>query len=147
MPENSRPLLIAAGIGLVAGMRSMSALALVGSRLASRSTAILLKVMAAGEIVADKTPSIPSRTEPASIAGRLTFGGAAAGFVAWKMGDSIPAAVAVGAGTAFASTHLFYQLRKRAGEMTAIPDPLLGAAEDGIMLGIGSRVAALIPDR
>jgi hypothetical protein len=38
--------------------------------------------------------------------------------------------------------HLAYRLRKRAGEATGLPDPILAFAEDAVALAAGSRLAA-----
>lgn len=147
MPEEVRSLMISAGIGVVAGMRSMSALALIGDRIAPRKTAAVLKLMALAEMIADKTPAIPPRTEPMPLAGRIAIGGVAAGTIARHLGGSIAAAAVVGATAAAASTHLFYRLRSWAGSATNLPDPVFGAAEDGMVLALATGLANRIPQK
>src|SRR5215471_893137 len=78
------------GIGLIAGLRSMTAPAAVswGARLkwigldhsslsflASSVAAYALAVFAIGELIADKLPMTPSRTKPPSLIFRLLTGG------------------------------------------------------------------------
>lgn len=144
MHRNSRLLLISAGIGAVAGMRSMSAVALAGRHAASHRLAALLKLMAAGEMIVDKTALVPARTEPLPLLGRIAFGGAAAGIVASQIGGPIVAAAAVGSAAAAASTYALYRLRRWIGERTAVPDPVLGAVEDGVVVGVATRLSAQI---
>jgi uncharacterized membrane protein len=157
MAEPTKTLALAAGLGLVAGMRSMTAPAVLShylSRwgvhsddptvrlLASPRTAGVLKVLAAGELVADKTPFIPSRTEPAPLLGRV-FMGALCGSVvgAWR-GSSQPAAAFTGAVAALGGTYLAYQLRKRAGHRTGLPDSVFAVTEDAVALAAGAHLAA-----
>lgn len=135
---------VSAGIGTLAGMRSMSALALAGHRLASRPVAALLKLVALGEMAMDKTPLVPARTEPIPLAGRIAIGGAAAGFVVGRVGGPIAPAVAIAAASAAASAHLLFQLRRWAGTRTRVPDPVLGAVEDGVVVALGARLNASV---
>ena len=86
---SSSTLAHAAGLGAIAGLRSMTAPALLSRRLRrrrlwhrlrSRSALVLLlatrpagtalTVLAAGELVADKLPFVPARTEFPSLVGR-----------------------------------------------------------------------------
>ena len=80
----------AIGIGLISGLRSMAAPALVSAHYAARDpnpldgsplrplatpgAAAALKLLAAGEVLADKTPWIPDRTSPPALVGRAASG-------------------------------------------------------------------------
>src|SRR5262249_52404157 len=83
-------LLPAFGLGAITGMRSMMALAFVSDHaekekhhndnpalhfLTLPQTATALKVMAAGEVVVDKMPFTPNRTDAAPLIGRVILGG------------------------------------------------------------------------
>ena len=84
----------AIGIGTVAGMRSASAPALTSyyfvnnpslfldasplKGLGQQTTLNVLKFMAAGELVADKLPKCPNRTDPGALAARAVSGGVCA---------------------------------------------------------------------
>lgn len=159
MSENTKTLALAAGLGIIAGMRSMSALALLSHRfaqrhvrrrgrvvhlLAARPTAGILKLCAAGEMVADKTPYVPSRIEPPSVAGRALMG-ALSGFAVaeWRGGSPLAGAL-VGSAAAVGSTFMAYEVRRRAGQRSGVPDPVLGLIEDVIVLAAGSRCAAAV---
>ena len=81
MTSDTRTLALAAGLGAVTGLRSLTAPALLSRRLAHRPgrdrgaarlltlgpVPALLALGAVGELVADKTPSIPDRTEPLTV--------------------------------------------------------------------------------
>ena len=162
MSDTVSTLALAAGFGLVAGMRSMSAPAFLSRRLAALPTrrlhqsgaaahllgssraATALTVLAVGEMVADKTPAVPARTEPPALGGRIAMGALSGAAVAgWRGGTTVGAAL-VGAAAAAASTHLAYVLRRDAGRASGIPDPLLGLAEDALVVAAGSRLAAAV---
>ena len=79
----------AIGIGTIAGLRSMTAPAVVSlavnrewinkptnslALLANRKTAYLLSALAIGELVVDKLPTTPNRTEPLSLTARVATG-------------------------------------------------------------------------
>lgn len=145
--------LTAAGLGLVAGMRSMSAPALlaghlvehrrrrregVASRLlASPGRCRLLRLLAAGEMVADKMPFIPARTEPMPLAGRAAMGALCGAALAEHRGGARAGAAVLGAAAAVAATFAAYHLRRAAGQRLALPDAMLGVAEDALVVGLG----------
>ncbi len=82
-------LLLALGIGIVAGLRSLTAPAVVAwaavlhwinlngtwaSWLGHPVTVAIISVLAVGELVADKLPKAPSRTAPPSFGARILLG-------------------------------------------------------------------------
>ena len=145
--------LTAACLGVIAGMRSMSAPALVSRHFAaapsphlaasafgwlgSPRTAQVLTLLALGEVGADKLPFIPARTEPGPLAARGVSGALAGGAVCASAGESTAAGAAVGALAALASSFAFYHLRRTLGERGRLPDPVLAVAEDALALGLG----------
>lgn len=149
---------LAAGIGLVSGMRSMAAPAILARQLSGarrrRHTgaavrwlrhpvaARWLPVMAAGEMAADKAPFVPDRTEPPSLAGRAASGGICGAAVAGWHSESEIAGALIGAVAALASTFGVYHLRAAAGRALPVPDAVVGAAEDAAAVALGSRVAS-----
>ncbi len=148
----------AAGIGLVAGMRSMSAPALTSHYLskepslflsssplkgiASPTTANVLKFMALGEMIVDKLPGVPSRTDLGPLAARAVSGGVCAAAICAAEGEPPGVGAAIGAASAVASAFFFYTLRRNFGRATGIPDAVSALAEDTLALGIGVRVFA-----
>jgi uncharacterized membrane protein len=119
-------------------LRSRSALVHL---LASRRTSAALTALAAGEMVADKLPFVPPRTELPSLVGRAASGALCGAVVAARHRSSKPLAAVVGAVAAVGAAHLAYRLRKGAGEATGIPDPVLALAEDALVLTAGRRLA------
>lgn len=155
MSDNTITYVLGAGMGLVAGMRSMSAPALLsrhlarhpsagGGMLASRRAAHTTALLAAGEAVADKMPGVPARTEVPALLGRAAAGALCAAAVADRRGGSRWGAALAGAVAAVASAHVSYRLRKEAGERSGVPDPVWAVAEDALVVWSGSRVAAAV---
>lgn len=159
MSDSNRTLALAAGAGFVSGLRSLTLPAFLSHHLASKPgngtvtphlagprTSTLLSVLAAGEMIADKTPFVPDRTDALSLAGRATFAGLCGVVIAEHRNTSpLPAALG-GSLTAVGSTFLSYTLRKHAGTLTSLPDPLLGMVEDALVLLSASRLAAALED-
>lgn len=152
--QNRKTLILAAGFGAVAGLRSMIAPALLSRHLArwsgrtSAATRLLsagpvptlLTLAAAGEMVADKTPFIPNRTDPAPMAGRMLIGAFVGAAVAGRRGGSTVPAAFVGATAALCTTLLGYRLRRAASTSTDLPDLAVALAEDAVAV---SAAAAL----
>lgn len=158
MADSLSSLALAAGIGCVAGMRSMAAPALLsrqltehphrgpaGRLLASPPVASVLPVLAAGEMVADKTPFIPDRTEAVPVAGRALMGALCGAAICHGTRSEQMAGALVGAAAAVGATFLAYTIRRRAGE--ALPDLVLGMAEDALVLALGARIASAAAPR
>ena len=146
----------AIGMGVVAGMRSMAAPALVSERLANAGgeplrdsplhflaepgVAAGLKTLATVEMVADKTPWIPNRTSPPALAGRI-LAGALVGAALCSRKDYQPEVGALlGAAGAVASTYAMFHLRRDLGEPLNIPDVVLAVAEDFAVCNLGGRL-------
>lgn len=127
----------AAALGAVTGLRTFGAwagLAIRGRIPDNRLRAGLLAA-AAGEMAADKTPWIPPRCDPPSLAGRV-ISGALAG---WFVGG--PAGGRAGAGTAAASTYASQRARELLGKHLGLPDGVLAVAEDALVLGVAITAA------
>ncbi len=152
-------LLLSAALGWVSGMRSATAPAVLSSALASRPHAAdrwpatwlatrpaptALALAAAGELAADKTPWIPSRTDVAPLAGRIASGALVGAAVAGRRGTSRVAAALAGALGAAASTFVMHAARRDASEpLGAVPTAL---AEDALALGLGTALARAAAD-
>ena len=138
-------LLLALLIGVVAGLRSLTAPAVVAwgaflgwidlhgtwaSWVANLITVIVLSVLAVGELVGDKLPKTPARTAPPGFAARIVMGGFAGAVLgAWPHWTF----TALGAGIigAVLGTLGGYQARKRlvaASGGRDLPIALLGDA-------------------
>ena len=134
--DNGRIYARAFGIGVVAGMRSMTAPAIASAGLRNGRSAGLA-ALALGEMVVDKLPFVPSRTMIPSLIIRAGSGAFAASTLAKDHGDRRVAA-AIGAAGAIAGSFAFETLRKRAVSGTGIPDPIIALVEDALAFGAGS---------
>jgi uncharacterized membrane protein len=126
-----RGLPAAIGLGIAGGMRTFvpaATIALRDRRPQSRLLRTTIVLASAGELAADKLPSIPSRTEPASLAARFAGSGA----VGWNCAGPIGGLLA--GATALGSAFLTHRVRSDAGRQTGLPDPAIAVAEDALAL-------------
>ena len=149
---NSTILLLAAGIGLVAGLRSLTAPAVVAwaanlgwinlhssplAFMGSKWAAVIFTVLAVVELVADQLPSTPARTGAVGLSARIVTGAltgaclAAAGNAAVWMGGiaGIVGAIVGAFGGYHARVGLVRSLR--------VPDIVIAIPEDAIAIGLG----------
>lgn len=120
-------------LGAVCGLRTFTAPAVLAARGSwGRRPARVLPVVAAGELLADKLPMIPPRSDPPSLLGRVLSGAACGAAVAGPRGAGVAAAVA--GATAYPSE----RLRAVVGARTRIPDPVLGLVEDAVAVGVSA---------
>ncbi|MDX1687147.1 MAG: DUF4126 family protein [Candidatus Promineifilaceae bacterium] len=145
------------GLGALAGMRTMSAPAVLvtylrrrgaerldGSPLqllASPAAAWVTRLLAAGELAADKVPGNPARTEPAPLLARAFSGGLAGYALSAAHGASKGKGVALGAAAAVASAFAAYHARRVLVESSGLPDPVVAVAEDALVIAGGRRMA------
>lgn len=124
-------------LGAMTGMRSMSGPA----ALALEHGGILRSVvplMAAAEMIADKTSVIGDRIDPAPLAGRAIMGAVVGGLVAREHHQNMATGSLVGAATAVIAAHLAYYIRQR----LPLPGALAGIFEDALVLGLASAQAS-----
>ncbi len=144
------------GLAVLAGMRSMSAPALLSHFLSRHPTRYLkksslrwlqkpavattLKVMAAGELVGDKMPQAPDRTAPPALLGRAASGAlVGATWYRARQGSALGGAV-LGGLVAVASAFLTLALRKGISERTGTPSAVVGLGEDALVLCSGAAL-------
>jgi uncharacterized membrane protein len=145
VPASDRqPALAAAAVlGGVSGMRTFTApgiLALRG-RWGRGAVGRALPVLAAGELIGDKLPFMPPRSDPPSLLGRIASGTAIGAATAGPRGAG--AAAAGAAATTLASE----RLRSQLGERLGVPDPLLGLAEDALAVAVATQAARITARR
>ena len=148
----------ALGLGAISGVRSMMGLAFFTNQTSGKSdkkrkqaaaenpamnllnmpqTATVLKVMAAGEMVMDKMPFIPARTDAVPLLGRVAMGGLVGAAVSkdkWIQGGI------VGALGALVATFVVTYLRKTLNEEVHIPNVVLGIAEDALVTNAANAI-------
>ena len=144
------------GFASLAGMRSMSAPAFLSHYLSQQSnsglagsplrflqkpfTAKVLKVMAAGEMVADKLPSTPDRTAPPALLWRLLSGTLVG--AAWyksRNGSAVSGGI-LGGLAAVAATFVTYALRTGISKQSGVPVALVGVGEDALVVAGGAAL-------
>lgn len=148
------------GLGTLAGMRTLSAPVIATHILSnnpskrlqksplrfmqSTTVAAVLKVLSVTELIADKLPSTPNRIEPAGVAGRCLSGALAGASIYKAVGGKSLTGALIGGATAIAATYGSYYLRKNVVKANHIADPLIGAAEDALVIGAGFGLTKLV---
>jgi uncharacterized membrane protein len=135
--ELSSPVVPTILLAAASGARSMTGVAATARALGSPRVAGGAAALAAMELVADKLPFIPNRTDPGPLAGRVVAGGVIGAAIAGATGRNRVSGALAGAAAAFVSAHLSFHLRR---ELSAWL-PATGAAlvEDAI---VGAVAAA-----
>jgi uncharacterized membrane protein len=144
------------GIGLIAGLRSMSAPLQASRALSERAIAQdgegalgalaglpltqVLQLLAAAEMLADKLPFIPNRTSAPALIGRIAAGAAAGALMAASRRSSALLGALLGALGAAGATYASFYIRRGVVARLRVPDPLIGALEDLLVLGAGHLV-------
>jgi uncharacterized membrane protein len=138
-------------MGVVAGMRSMSAPAFTSDYLVRQNSETLanspfglmgstraanvLKVAAMGELVFDKLPGVPARVSTGPLVARILSGALCGASLCTVEGKRVESGAIAGGLAAIGSAYAFYHLRREIGEGTNVPDAVLGLAEDAIVIG------------
>ena len=141
-----------AALGAVAGLRAMMAPALLSYAAATRHDktglghgflaspiiSVASALLSAGELVADKLPTTPNRTETVGLAARIVSGATVGGLICAADKKSVATGAALGALAAVAAAYAGQETRRAISRETGIPSPLLGGVEDAIAFGIGA---------
>jgi uncharacterized membrane protein len=141
--------LLAFLIGVIAGLRTMTAPAVVAwgtnrhwlnlhnSALAfmgSTAAVAVFTVLALGELVADKLPSTPNRTGLLGLIGRSVFGGLSGAGVAAAGAQSIALGAVLGAAGGIAGAYAGYEVRRRLVRALKVPDFVIALLEDAVAI-------------
>lgn len=154
----------AAGLGAVAGLRSMLPFAMLAAALdrdgpvagfavgpndgaarllGSRKALIGFGPAAAGELVGDKLPATPSRLWAPVFAQRLVTGALVGGAVSSLDGSSPWAGAAIGAVSSGAAAAAGAVGRTTLPRVTPLPQQAWSLLEDGLVVVLGARVLGL----
>jgi uncharacterized membrane protein len=148
----SQVLLLALLIGVVSGLRSLTAPAVVAwgahrnwlnlhstalSFMASTAAVVIFTLLALVELVADKLPSTPSRTKPVGLIARIVLGGLSGAGVAVSGAQSIVLGAVLGAVGGVAGAFAGYQVRTRLVKALEVPDLVVALLEDAVAIGGG----------
>lgn len=141
--------LLAFGIGIVAGLRSLTAPAVVawgahlgwlnlqGSPLpfmGSTTAVAIFSVLAVGELIADKLPKMGKRTEPAPLVARIITGALCGACFCAAAGKSLLAGAVLGGISGVIGAFLGYGIRKRLD--VHIKDLVVAVCEDVVAVGL-----------
>ncbi len=107
--------------------------------LSSARVSNLLALLAVGEMIADKTPFVPSRTSAPALLGRAISGALVGAELFSSEGRRRNSGAILGALSALAAAYTGEKLRSE-GTRKGIPDPLLASLEDRLVLSLGTRL-------
>jgi uncharacterized membrane protein len=132
----------AAGIGFVAGLRSMTAPAAV---MAATDNPLALPgvLLALGELVGDKLPMTPSRTIPPAFGVRVLSGGYCGFALAEPYDGSMLIGVAGGAAGAVAGTLAGAAWREKVAPALHVPSIVAALLEDALAVGAALALTGL----
>jgi len=145
-------LLLAFLIGVIAGLRSLTAPAVVAgaahlgrlnlqgslfSFMATKYAAVFFILLALVEIVNDKLPKTPNRTSPLGLIPRILFGGLAGACLALAGSQSMALGAILGAVGSVAGAFAGYNARKSLAQALKVPDLVIALVEDAVAFGGG----------
>lgn len=140
---------LAVGIGIVAGLRSLTAPAVVawgahlgwlnlhGSPVAfmgSTTAVAIFSVLAIGELIADKLPMMSKRTAPAPLTARIITGALCGACLCAAAEKSLLAGAVLGGISGVIGAFLGYAIRKRLD--LRIKDVVVAVCEDLVAVGL-----------
>jgi uncharacterized membrane protein len=142
---------LAVGIGVVAGLRSLTAPAIVawaahlgwlnlhGSRLAfmgSITAVAIFSVLALGELIADKLPKMSKRTDVAPLLARIVTGGLCGACLFAAAGRLAVAGALLGGTGGVVGAFLGYEFRRRLVHNLHMKDFIVAVGEDLFAIGL-----------
>jgi uncharacterized membrane protein len=144
-------------LGVIAGLRSLTAPALVswaadlgwldlsGSRLSflgSRAAIITLSLLALAELVADKLPKTPKRTNLVPLVFRAITGGFSSIAICTSAHQSLVIGTILGVFGSIAGAFAGYEIRHRLVEAFGLSDFGVAVAEDIVAIGGGFLIVS-----
>ena len=148
----SQVLFLAFLIGVIAGLRSMTAPAVVAwgshlhwlklqsSPLSSMGSTVAVVVFTLGafvEFIFDKLPGTPARTRGAGLIARIVFGGVTGAAIASSGFQSMALGAILGAAGGIAGAFGGYQVRTRLVRLLKVPDVVVACLEDAVAVAGG----------
>lgn len=145
-------LLLALLVGVVSGLRSLTAPAVVAwgahlnwlnlhntplSFMASTTAVVIFTLLAVIELVADKLPSTPSRTAPVGLTARIVLGGLSGSCVAVSGAQSLVLGAVLGVAGGIAGAFAGHEVRTRLVKALKVPDWVIALLEDAVAIGGG----------
>jgi uncharacterized membrane protein len=143
-------LLLSFLIGVVAGLRSLTAPAVVAwaahrrwlqlrysplAFLHSRAAWIIFAALALAELVVDKLPATPGRTQPPGLIARFFTGGLSGAALSVAGAHSLALGAILGAIGGIVGAFTGYQVRTRLVSALKVPDFVIAVLEDAVAIG------------
>ncbi len=148
----SQVLLFAFLIGVVCGLRSLTAPAVVAWAahrgwmnldrtplhfMGSTAAVAIFTIFAIVELVTDQLPSTPSRTQPPGLIARIVLGGLSGAAVAAAGTRSLAIGAALGAAGGVAGAFAGKEVRTRLVKALKVPDFVIATLEDALAIAAG----------
>jgi uncharacterized membrane protein len=148
----SEVLLLAFLIGVVAGLRSLTAPAVLAwaahnnwlnihnsplSWMTSKAALIVFTLLAVGELIADQLPATPSRTGPPGLIARIVTGALSGTGITIAGSQSLWVGALLGIVGALVGTFGGYQARTGLVKALKVPDLVIATLEDIVAIGGG----------
>lgn len=145
-------LLLAFLIGMVDGLRSLTAPAVVSwaarrnwlnlhgtalSIMGSTAAAVIFTLLAVVELVVDQLPSTPSRLKPPGLTARIILGGLSGAGIAAAGAQSLALGAVLGVAGALAGAFTGYHIRTGLVRALKVPDLVIALLEDAVAIGGG----------
>lgn len=99
------------------------------------AAAVVLGLLATGELVADKLPFVPARTSPPALIARMVTGGLTGACLAGAGGAGTTAGAVAGIAGAVVGAFGGYQARTRSTRALGTPDVVVAMLEDVVAVG------------
>lgn len=145
----------ASAIGIIAGMRAMTAPAIVSymandgclqvdrerfGLLGHRHAFKILTGLASGEILFDKLPFMPKRTDTAGLSSRILTGALCGATICRAKNKSMLLGAIAGTFGAIGSTFAVFNIRQSLAQELHIPDPAIALLEDATAIWAGKVI-------
>lgn len=140
-------------IGVTAGMRSLVTPSIVADRLSedngrefddsplafmgSKKTASVLKVLGSLELVCDKLPLMPNRTDGGSLIFRFVSGAVCGAALCAAEGENAALGASIGGLTSILSAHACFNIRGKLVRDEIAPDVMVAVVEDALVFALG----------
>ncbi len=151
--DQSKVFLQALGMGAMAGIRTFSAPVtcahilshrysgeLGASRLRFMQSGVaanVFKILAIGELIADKLPFTANRIRPLSLTARCLSGALVGAAIYKSVSGNLVVGAAAGTGAALISSFVSFYLRKAIVDKSQLPDPVVAIMEDLFVIAGG----------
>jgi uncharacterized membrane protein len=144
------PIVLAFAIGVIAGLRSLTAPAVVSvaaelgwidlgqsplAFMGSHITCWIFGILAVIELIMDKLPLTPSRLTPGPLGARILLGGLAGATLVSAASPSIVVGAIAGAVGGLAGAYAGYHARVGSVRALGLPDLVVALVEDAIAVG------------